>query len=1224
MTLLGPHALQDTASPLVGGPAFNIPLGGLSKEKQIVPDFLGSAIEFATLAASEQNVTFLLSYDKQLTTTKWFTENYQPQNDIIEIQAEAEPPGVKADTLHEDIQIMMTRAGTSCDLLSEAEDALLKLKAKLENVLQRPVAAMFIGDNSCIFVRICVSDVATLHGVRDLFLRGLFTQNLEEELKENAQLKDLRFEVDRTHFAEKYEQCILALSMLTPHQEEKLKEVEGVGRVLLLAPAGAGKTYVALHKMLALLRSESSLPQAQVLPRPQQNSLPSASSKWRKNICILFAARNIALCIFVVKWIMLRAVDQSERNRFLERLHVLFGEMEVPHFIVHEGDLLSPRPLTTGAPQYTLTVLDEAHHVCSDPELKLRMQTHLHHHYLLLGDVSQTLGSKLPYPEVDKVIHLTEVVRSSRRIVQGAQAFQISPDQESDELPTTTCHHQSDGPPLKTFLFDVNKESRVKCYTAETLRAIQHVTGEYKGLSLHDRLAIIVPDDTFRDELKAELSEQLASAYPDRKFELVDAKKACATFAARDEGPTERAEWLVLDTMDRIDGLERLIVIAIDLDAPLEGGSQASNPLLTRSRLYRAMTRAHMMVLVVNELVPGGWLAWLNGVRLKNDQFDRGEEGPNSSAKQLVAKRLQELRDECAKRGLELTPTEESELRQYAVDPLQDLDRELDQILVRRLVVKQLDENTSLSPQDRSALISQLGKQSLNKQNVGDAVLRAVQAWEQKKQQLQKVQEARATKLQLPEEEHSSFRDAAMQILLQGPGYDVDDAVKRAAEAKVTGVLESSAAKHVAAEHTSLILPLMKKAAIAFLEETPDATCMQAVDGAFDIWRKLNDNVRTEMGSQRVTHQIEAMEDDEKHQMNAAADILKKGTDLAIAVRTALELPRRLTAKLQSAAAEQGIELDDLELTALSGSNTSTVFVESRIPKIVPHALQELAAWRVAANDEFHAVLAELKPLHSLTAEEKHQILVRITIAGLNHKRMEDVKVVAADELIWAAIKHSKEVHLTAELLNLVLPHLHVSKSGRPDRVVQSVKASLEQWADVDIYLRTQLGLQAQAQEPGDEYTEVLEEALDVLQHAGQRDTDLMGAVQQALRSGNAGIRNIIKQEENKRNLKLSQAEVERIVARARVQVRDGMSREVAVRAVLPREQTVWETSGNSTVKGSSSEHFNPLASRLEVWDTEDNDDNDIKGGPRQLEFDHFLSSEQLAEDTSSVKASRR
>ena len=64
-----------------------------------------------------------------------------------------------------------------------------------------------------------------------------------------------------------------------------------------------------------------------------------------------------------------------------------------------------------------------------------------------------------------------------------------------------------------------------------------------------------------------------------------------------------------------MDGLERLLVVCVGLDAP--AGPQT---LEARSMLYRAITRAHMMVLVVNEFVPSGWLSFLTGVTLGEDR----------------------------------------------------------------------------------------------------------------------------------------------------------------------------------------------------------------------------------------------------------------------------------------------------------------------------------------------------------------------------------------------------------------------------------------------------------------------------------------------------------------------------------------------------------------------------------------------------------------------------
>ena len=100
----------------------------------------------------------------------------------------------------------------------------------------------------------------------------------------------------------------------------------------------------------------------------------------------------------------------------------------------------------------------------------------------------------------------------------------------------------------------------------------------------------------------------------------------------------KRDEWLVFDTVGQMDGLERLIVICVGLDAPIDAPvSQKKNlistspattatatadtdvsendasdsaptssiEMKTRSSLYRAITRAHLMVVVVNAFIKG-------------------------------------------------------------------------------------------------------------------------------------------------------------------------------------------------------------------------------------------------------------------------------------------------------------------------------------------------------------------------------------------------------------------------------------------------------------------------------------------------------------------------------------------------------------------------------------------------------------------------------------------
>ena len=72
-----------------------------------------------------------------------------------------------------------------------------------------------------------------------------------------------------------------------------------------------------------------------------------------------------------------------------------------------------------------------------------------------------------------------------------------------------------------------------------------------------------------------------------------------------------KQENIVLDTVENADGLEQLVVVCVGLDAPIQ---RHVEDIQTRSRLYRGLTRAQLLAIVVNERVQGGWLEFLGMV----------------------------------------------------------------------------------------------------------------------------------------------------------------------------------------------------------------------------------------------------------------------------------------------------------------------------------------------------------------------------------------------------------------------------------------------------------------------------------------------------------------------------------------------------------------------------------------------------------------------------------
>ena len=516
-------------------------------------------------------------------------------------------PGVTAASLHDEIKIV-----TNVNLFSSAK----KQRRAVESAIGRPIWGFYHDDTiahavgsfiSCI--RIHITDVGYLHKLRDRVLTGAFEKDLLTELQPDCE--HLTVAVDKSHFAARYEDSILSLDSLTPHQTVKLAECPKaeMSHIHIRAPAGAGKTFIALYLMLHTIREVD-------VPR------------------ILFVAPQPALTFFVAKWLWKRLEDDGEgqrkaivnlyvmaapderqsaptaddaagSSRGLQRRrpssHSVFADLLQLCRVDVQDDQIIFHPIDRiGAPTFDMVVVDESHHLYRDKRKREIIEHHVSaggSQRVLLSDVSQSAQGQADtgFPSDDGIINveLTEVVRSSKRIVAGAMAFQV---EAKGEESLTKCHHESTGPPLKTFLFDVHEgEDMYQKYAEETVGALETVIGEFPDLDLDDRVAIIVPDFVFEESLKPLLSSYLASTIHLRNFKLATA--VAASSALRQRGQGNGTERLILSPIGKMDGLERLIIIAVGLDTVIDNKEHDDEMVLeTRSRLYRAFTRAHMMV----------------------------------------------------------------------------------------------------------------------------------------------------------------------------------------------------------------------------------------------------------------------------------------------------------------------------------------------------------------------------------------------------------------------------------------------------------------------------------------------------------------------------------------------------------------------------------------------------------------------------------------------------
>ena len=158
------------------------------------------------------------------------------------------------------------------------------------------VTGIYAENGGCV-LRVWVSDVSMLHRLRDTLLNGAFEVKLTESLRRSSRsseqpaaatsTRDLGYDdgaestsalsvtLDSTHFAEQYEQLVLELEELTPHQRQKLAETEGHARAHIIAAAGAGKTFLALHQMIKVLCADGAAAQGGLTC--QTNSSPNPS-----------------------------------------------------------------------------------------------------------------------------------------------------------------------------------------------------------------------------------------------------------------------------------------------------------------------------------------------------------------------------------------------------------------------------------------------------------------------------------------------------------------------------------------------------------------------------------------------------------------------------------------------------------------------------------------------------------------------------------------------------------------------------------------------------------------------------------------------------------------------------------------------------------------------------------------------------------------------------------
>jgi len=279
---------------------------------------------------------------------------------------------------------------------------------------QKAIVSFHLDGENTVVASINVTDIGFAHRLRNkVLIDGKGLENLGDGV-----------ELDMTPFIEHYEQCVLSLNKLTAHQLDKLGDCRGKPFVHLRAPAGAGKTFVALFRIMDEL---------------------GAGNR------VLYVCKNESLAISLVRWIVVR--KRSEGNarvpleKYLENFYVQFKPLEegIRRVSIKDEKVEfqeSDREMTDAM---KLLVVDDAHNLYDDQDEMIKMENVTGKYekdpkpnWLLLSDISQSTtmaGEEIQYPKLnfDKV-NLTEVVRNSERIMLASLLWRRESEEKGVEI----------------------------------------------------------------------------------------------------------------------------------------------------------------------------------------------------------------------------------------------------------------------------------------------------------------------------------------------------------------------------------------------------------------------------------------------------------------------------------------------------------------------------------------------------------------------------------------------------------------------------------------------------------------------------------------------------------------------------------------------------------------------------------------------------------------------
>ena len=229
------------------------------------------------------------------------------------------------------------------------EEFLGFVKSALPAGLQvsKPLEFIFPNGTPSLAMRLDIKSIEALQAVRNTVLSTDLEIAVNKRLEMHANAKSKwQVRLDKTYFCKVFEKELLSFSELTQHQKEKLENIEDLlcnGAVHLSAPAGAGKTFVAVQCAC--------------------NKITKSSEG-----LVLFVAPSIGLGLYFFQWLAQRCAKDLSLDNVLSRIMLMISPYASFLSLHAEGGRLKPRCLSKSRMQFILAIVDESHDVFQSTE----------------------------------------------------------------------------------------------------------------------------------------------------------------------------------------------------------------------------------------------------------------------------------------------------------------------------------------------------------------------------------------------------------------------------------------------------------------------------------------------------------------------------------------------------------------------------------------------------------------------------------------------------------------------------------------------------------------------------------------------------------------------------------------------------------------------------------------------------------------------------------------